>query len=362
MHFSSATARRQRGITLVEMMVAMVVGLILLVGIVQLFVSNKQAYRIQEGANVLNENARYMLNKLQYDLRMADHWGGVEAENITIDDDVDDIEGDCDGAAAALQIAGIYGVDGDDASPLDCIPDADYVPGTDIVVVRYAEPIRRASGTLDVGSNEDRFFLRVFVSASGIVLQGKKNLADLSPDELKPANASATTVEEEADAEEADEDSPLTNYQLRTYVYFLRPCASQARGTAGECDEEDDNIPTLTRLSLEGTTLVQQDIISGVEQMQFAYGVDDNGDRSPDRYLSADDVTGADAWNKIIDVKMSVLIRNNEIDTTASDTSTYQLYGGDDGGSVAYTVPADARMYRRKLFNSSIQIRNMTRG
>jgi len=343
--------RRQRGITLVEMMVAMVVGLILLVGIVQLFVSNKQAYRIQEGANVLNENARYLMNQMQYDLRMADHWGGVEASEIDVDGDIDSITDDCDGAAAALQVAGVYGIDGEDESPLDCIPDSDYVPNSDIVIVRYAEPIRRASGALDA----NRVYVRTAIARRGYVFQGA-NLADL-PSDLTPEADDAETVEEEV-AEEGD----VANFQYRTFIYFLRPCSSQARGNAAICDDADDKIPTLTRLSLDGLALVEQDVIAGVEQMQLAYGVDDNGDRSPDRYLSAEDVTADNGWNKVIDVKLSVLIRNNELDTTANDDAEYTLYGGADGDGVVYTVPEDAQRYRRKLFNTSIQIRNTTRG
>ncbi|MGE3772889.1 MAG: PilW family protein [Gammaproteobacteria bacterium] len=351
MTFRPLAARRQRGITLVEMMVAMVVGLILMVGIVQLFVSNKQAYRIQEGANVLNENARYLMNQMQYDLRMADHWGGVEAGEIDVDGDIDSIADDCDGAAAALRVAGVYGIDGDDASPLDCIPDSDYVPNSDIVIVRYAEPIRRASGALD----DDRVYVRTAVGRRGYVFQGA-NLADL-PSDLTPEVDDAATVEDEV-AEQGD----VANFRYRTFVYFLRPCSSQDLGAAGVCDDADDRIPTLTRLSLDGLALVEQDVIAGVEQMQLAYGVDDNGDRSPDRYLSAEDITADDDWGKVIDVKLSVLIRNTELDTTANDDSEYTLYGGADGDGIVYTVPEDAKRYRRKVFNTSIQIRNMTRG
>lgn len=342
---------RQRGITLVEMMVAMVVGLILLVGIVQLFVSNKQAYRIQEGANVLNENARYLMNQMQFDLRMADHWGGVEASEIEVDGDIAAIDPDCEGAAATLELAGVYGIDGEDASPLDCIPDSDYVPQSDIVIVRYAEPIRHASGTLE----DERVYVRTAVGRRGYVFQGE-NLADL-PSDLTPETPEAESLEDEV-IEEAD----VANFRYRTLVYFLRPCSSQDLGAAGVCDDADDDIPTLTRLSLDGLALVEQDVIAGVEQMQLAYGIDDNADRSPDRYLSAEDVTADNDWDKVIDVKLSVLIRNTELDTTANDETEYTLYGGADGDGVTYEVPEDARHYRRKVFNTSIQIRNMTRG
>lgn len=349
--FLSAAVRRQRGITLVEMMVAMVVGLILLVGIVQLFVSNKQAYRIQEGTNVLNENARYLMNQMQYDLRMADHWGGVEASEIDVDGGIGAITDDCDGAAAALQVAGVYGIDGEAASPLDCIPDSDYVPNSDIVIVRYAQPSREASGVLQ----GDRVYVRTAIGRRGYVFRGE-DLADL-PSDLTPETADAETIEVEVVGE-----GNVANFQYRTFVYFLRPCASQDRGAAGVCDDADDRIPTLTRLSLEGLALVEQDVVAGVEQMQLAYGIDDNGDRSPDRYLSAEDVTDGNDWDKVIDVKLSVLIRNTELDTTADDSTEYTLYGGADGDGITYTVPADAAHYRRKVFNTSIQIRNMTRG
>lgn len=351
LHNCVLVGRRQRGITLVEMMVAMVVGLILLVGIVQLFISNKQAYRIQEGANVLNESARYLINQLQYDLRMADHWGGVEADEVDVASGIGAITGDCDGLAATLRVAGIYGIEGSASSPLNCIPNADYVPNSDIVIVRYADPIRRASGALD----DDRIYVRTAIGRRGYVFKGSA-LASV-PSDLTPEDASAATVEDEV-ALAGD----VANFEYRTFVYFLRRCSSQDLGTPGVCDNEDDNIPTLARLSLDGLSLVQQDVVAGVEQMQLAYGVDDNGDRAPDRYLSADDVTTANRWGNVIDVKLSVLIRNNELDVTANDDATYRLYGGDDGNGVTYTVPEEAKGYRRKLFNTSIQIRNMTRG
>ncbi len=80
-----ARPRRQAGMTLIEVMVSITVGLILLSGVISIFSSNKLAYRLQESTNVLDENARYALNQLQYHLRMGDHWGGVEPSRIRKD-------------------------------------------------------------------------------------------------------------------------------------------------------------------------------------------------------------------------------------------------------------------------------------
>jgi len=338
----------QRGITLVEMMVAMVVGLILLVGIVQLFISNKQAYRLQEATNVLNESGRYVLNQMHYDLRMADHWGGAERDALEIMGGIDTIDGDCDGAAAALDTAGLFGIDGEASSPLDCIPESDYVAESDIVVIRYAEPVRRASGALE----DNRIYVRSAMGRRAVVFQGA-DIAGL-PGDIVPEDSDALNVE--------DETPDVANFEMRTVIYFLRPCASQDLGTANVCDAADDNIPTLTRLTLEGTSLVQQDVTAGVEQMQLSYGVDTNGDRSPELYQSAEAVTAANNWSQVVDVKLSLLIRNTEIDVSYADTTRYQLYGGADGAAVEYEVPATAQQYRRKIYNSSIQVRNMTRG
>lgn len=360
--FSSFATRHQRGITLVEMMVAMVVGLILLVGIVQLFISNKQAYRIQEGANVLNENARYLMNQMQYDLRMADHWGGVEASDVEIDGGIAAIGSDCAGDAAALQNAGLYGIDGDDTSPLDCIPSSNYVPNSDIVIVRYGNPSGKCLGGRELSEElqDDEVYIRTAVGRRAVIFQGA-NKGGL-PADLEYDEGTQGVCDGAPDDTELGEYPNTPTFKLKTVIYFLRPCASQALGTAGVCDDADDKIPTLARLSLKGLALVEEDVIAGVEQMQLAYGIDDNGDRAPDRYLSAEDITAGGDWDKVIDVKLSVLIRNTELDTTANDDTQYTLYGGEAGDGVIYTVPDDAKRYRRKVFNTSIQVRNMTRG
>lgn len=340
--------RSQRGVTLVEMMVAMLVGLILLGGMVQLFSSNKQAYRLQEASNVVNENARYALGQLQYDIRMGDHWGGVEGDTITTVSGMGAITGDCAGNAAAALPAGIFGLDGAAASPLNCIPAADYVPNTDVVVVRYAIPDRLASASIA----NSTIYVRSAIGRRGMLFQGQ-NKSSL-PSDLIPADFSQTNV--------FLEDPAMATYALRTVVYFLRRCASQERGTANVCDSADDTTPTLVRYRLQNMGMVSEDVISGVEQMQLAYGVDTNGDRSADVYRNATEVTTANQWARVVNVKMSLLLRNLERDVSYSDTTTYPLYGGTSGATVNYTVPTADRQFRRKVYNSTIQIRNMNRG
>lgn len=55
-------AHRQRGFTIVELMVAVAVGLIIIAGVGQVFVSNKHAYRYIAGVSTLQEQANYALD------------------------------------------------------------------------------------------------------------------------------------------------------------------------------------------------------------------------------------------------------------------------------------------------------------
>lgn len=61
----------QRGMTLVELMIAMVVGLLLLAGVIQIFLSGKQSYRTQEGLSRLQENGRFAMDVFALNLRHA---------------------------------------------------------------------------------------------------------------------------------------------------------------------------------------------------------------------------------------------------------------------------------------------------
>lgn len=331
--------RRQRGITLVEMMVSVAVGLILLSGIISIFVSNKQAYRLQESTSVLNENARYALNQIQYHLRMGDHWGGVETGDVEIES-----------ALAALGIAttctqsnvvsgqGFVGFDGGASSPLDCIPAADYRPNTDVLVIRYGEPERVQTASVTASAD---IYVCTAIGRRSIIYQG---------------TAHASLPSDMCDSGGTDPPE-LTNYEYHTVIYFIRNCASQDLGTAGVCDAADDDTPTLARLVLDGTTLVQEDVIAGVEQLQITYGILNEGTNPPQITFQDAATTQANAeWGAVASIQVSLIVRGEEYDAAYQDTRTFNMYGG-----FTYDPASADEPYRRKLYNFAVQIRNQTR-
>ncbi|MGA8260302.1 MAG: PilW family protein [Arenicellales bacterium] len=71
----TARARYSRGFSLTELLVAMVIGLLLLAGLVTLMVNSKKNYATQDYSARLQENARFAMRFLSYDIRMAGYYG-----------------------------------------------------------------------------------------------------------------------------------------------------------------------------------------------------------------------------------------------------------------------------------------------
>jgi type IV pilus assembly protein PilW len=68
---SVRSSRQQRGVTLIELLVSMMLGVFVVAGAIQIFVGSKQTYRIQEAVSQLQENGRFALDLFQQSLRMA---------------------------------------------------------------------------------------------------------------------------------------------------------------------------------------------------------------------------------------------------------------------------------------------------
>ncbi len=64
---------RQQGMTLIEIMVALMLGAFLLAGVMQIFLSSKQTYRIQDNMSRMQENGRFAMEFISRDIRMADY-------------------------------------------------------------------------------------------------------------------------------------------------------------------------------------------------------------------------------------------------------------------------------------------------
>ena len=80
----SAGARRARGLSLIELLVAVTIGGLLIFGATKVYVDSRATYEVNETAARLQETARYALSVIEPDIRMSNYWGLVKGASIVI--------------------------------------------------------------------------------------------------------------------------------------------------------------------------------------------------------------------------------------------------------------------------------------
>ncbi len=341
----SNNIRIPHGISLIELLVSMGVGIILLNAIIQVYASNHRATQTISGFSTLQENSRVSISQITRSLRLAGHYGGVEPNQIEVlsglsitgvgdcnHDWITDISQSIVGYEGATNAGAISDL------PSNCIPSGHYVEDSDVLAIRYASP----SGAAPVsGLNSTKVYMRTSIGGG---IQGGELLLG--------ADIGSTNLGGGAD------NVGVYNYAYKTELFFLRPC-SELNGSA--CD---DGIPTLVKYTLDGSTFTLEAIAEGVEQFQIEYGVDlvdfSEGSSQPgndyvaDSYVLASDV---DDWREVVSARFSLVIRSEHKDSSTQDLSTYDL-----AGEFEYTPTSDLQQYSRKAFTKVVQLRNMTRG
>ena len=73
--------RRARGVTLIELMIALSIGSFLMIGAVTVFVQSRTVFRVTESVSRIQENARFVLDALGPDIRMASYFGLTSRSN-----------------------------------------------------------------------------------------------------------------------------------------------------------------------------------------------------------------------------------------------------------------------------------------
>ncbi len=76
--------RRSAGFSLIELLIAVILGLLVVAGLINLFVANRKSYQVQSGNNFLQEDLRIASDRIGWSLRMADFWGGNSAASVVV--------------------------------------------------------------------------------------------------------------------------------------------------------------------------------------------------------------------------------------------------------------------------------------
>lgn len=346
---------KQSGFTIVEIMISMLLGLIMMVGVVSLVIGNKRSFQEQNETSRIQENARFAIQMLIEDIRMAGYVGCQpnQANDAAVNNNLNGITNDDFLLSMVNPIEGVENATGNwDASNSSSNDGGanggtnvltDLTTGTDAITVRYFVPTG-VNTTANAGSGS------VAVdSVTGLSQNMIAAIADCNQAEVfKITGAAGTTV-----SYAAGTTSPITvpgnadNAFTGTYTtgaeilgfkavrYYIADVDTDGDGT--------DDSSSLFRYVYDNGAYTTQELISGVENMQILYGDGTNFRAANDGSLDWDDVTS---------VKIALLLRSEAEVGTDTDTRTYNLLG-------TTVNPADLRV-RRRVFTATAQIRNRT--
>lgn len=327
---SRRTVSRQRGLSLVELMIALTLGLMLTAAIGYFYLGSRQSYRTQDGMARLQENARYALEVIARDVRMAGYRGCV-GPTVPITNTLNNpnqypwnFAVPIQGFEATSATVWSPALDASITSPLG---------GRDVLTVRGAF----GGGTLVTAHAASTAPLTVN-AGSGLQQGNIVLVADCTDAAVfQITNSSVTTsVEHAAGAgtpgnASADLGKVYTGgelIQVSTKTYYVRA------NPAGR--------PALYRI--EGSNAAQE-LVENVADMQIDYGVDTSGNFAVNSYLTANNVTD---WNQVLSVRVNLLVSSEE-DNIVPQPQQFLF----DGATV--TAP-DRRLY--KVFSTTIGLRN----
>lgn len=387
---------RQRGFSLIELMIALALGLLVVEGIYILFAAAGRVNATQTALSRLQENGRVAMNAIAEDLRSAGHLpcGSKSSPLVFTEALPNHIVGQPAEARAPAELPGDapYPLDrsiflgGSTCSANSCVPAVagipsaglgvgDKVPGTDVLIVRYLEgeglPLAGAGlvcgtdgkiaaigvGRASAGGSADRFRSPHLALLAGCVqaqiFQADWQSGTVQPVAGKPGAPACPAADAQTRLFDLDE-------QLRTSIYYLQVVA-------------DDRQPG-RRISalMRRTNGVVSEVVQGIERLDLRYSLTDATGNA--HWLNADELSrhaGANgealqcgqaaplqpcAWKDVVAVEISMLV--NTVDDVPAESSAdawdyrYSVDGDRTqrpGTVMAATGLSSGRMLRREF-------------
>jgi type IV pilus assembly protein PilW len=337
---------RQIGMTLVEILVAMLLGVFIIASLLQFFLSNRQTYRLMEGESRLQENGRYALELLSHDIRLAGYIGcsNISATNPIVIANTPLVApvshpGNTAVVAASAVTKGNDNT-GSFTSPnpaLSATLNIDVISNTDAITVQFGE----SCGGYTTSSKSDVTNPNTILPAGQTCVSSDSasekgtpliisncssaHIFKVSDDTSQNKNSTGTPTSSLAKTYAAGAEIML----FRSYTYYIR---------MGE-----GNQPALYRFN--NNTSNSEEMIEGIENMQILYGIDTDSptDGSANQYKAS---PTALEMQTAVSIRIIITARSID-DNITSSARTYTF----NGASVS-----DRRLV--KSFTSTISLRN----
>jgi len=339
---TSRLLARQTGLSLIELMVAITIGLFLMAGVAALISQQSgERYELDRAARQI-EDGRYAFSLLSDDIQHAGYYGQYGGSFTPLTALPDPCATDVNSVSNALAMP-LQGYDAPATVPAPlsaCLADANHVAGTDILVVRRLETL----DTLPTLATAVKGQVYVQSTPSAVV-------PGIGPDPTPSAPSLYTLTQNDG----------ITPAVLRRYIehiYFVSPCNNFAAG-ATTCTAAADNgkpVPTLKRLELtvanNAPAFVITPLVDGIENLQLDYGIDGIGSGSPAVPFLTVPATVTD-WPNVMAVQVNLLARNTEASMSAATTATKTYSMGAAG-----TVGPFSDNFKRHVYAGTVRVVN----
>lgn len=327
---SHAFIRRsaQTGISLVELMIAMTLGLLVIGAMTSVFINNSQSRRELDKAAQQLENGRYAVQILRDEISMAGYYDAIaHIANIP----PSTTASPCSTAVTVWKSSMDVAVEGVNSGSFACVTTAR--PGTGMLFVQ-----RASTAPTDPG------LLKANVAYLQVSLCGDEYVSAVADKPFRVKLGTDPFDLQKIDCSAANR-APIRQYIRR--MFFI-----DQNNVAG------DGVPTLKRAdfrpeALGGTNPDIQALVEGIEDLHFEYAVDTSGDGSPDVFTDTPaDIPTATPTNQIFNVVgVRVWLIARALDPTPgydASTKTFRL------GSKAAVTPNDT--FKRHVFSTYIEL------
>jgi type IV pilus assembly protein PilW len=289
---------RQKGLSLVELLVAMTLSLLLMGGVLQIFLASKQTYSANTALSRVQESGRFAMEFLTSDIRNAGYKGEcitplnnlLNEGSTSYSEDLFDLSQALSGRA--------------NASPSWV---ANRSAG-DVIHVKYAASLAgvTASGNTPATANTISLTAASGVAQGTIIIVSDPLGCDLFQNR---SNANAQNLTRGAVGAPGNK-TPASNPFSHAYDAAMQILKLQS--ATYYIGNDVNNRPSLRRISFTTGVAVDEVLIEGVENMQILYGLA-GANRQVDSYVSAASVAD---WDDVVAVRIYLLLVGAENNVT----------------------------------------------
>ena len=321
---------RNRGFTLIELMVAMVVGLLISGVAITVFAMTKNTSRIGDALSRYQEGFRFGTQLMSRDIRMAGYFGC----NSTLNHQPADlISGTVDDTHYTQAIKGYAGS--------DLIPAAlsNRTADSDVVRIQFgnAESHRLSEAMTDKSSAIKLNKTSDFAAGDSVVIADCSAASSFKLTSAGTAGATTTLTHTTAANSTADLakkfDTSAEVYALETTYFYVAQSGDRH---------------LLMRKILRGSTMTEEEVADGIMDLKLLYGIDTDNDTQPNEYVTSGGVTN---WNAVSAVRVCLISRSDN-DKLSSQAQKYYNCNG------KLVTATDRRLYAPVFL--TISLRNRT--